>query len=216
MNKRCLLQLSFFSGKLNISIFSVLALFLFVLADFSVFTAILVSCILIHELSHLITMKICKGKVKKINVYPFGIDIVSDIHTLSYTKELIIVLSGGVANLVCALTAQLVFGWGYSTEMCFFIFANTLLGVGNLVPLPVFDGGRAVHIIIERFFLPDTAYTLRKWTDGLSFLLFFAFSVLFMLFTKCNFTAVMCVAYTALAAIIYEKLVAKDCYRGKL
>ena len=36
-------------------------------------------------------MKICKGKVKKINVYPFGIDIVSDIHTLSYTKELIIV-----------------------------------------------------------------------------------------------------------------------------
>lgn len=211
MNKQSL-QLSFFSGKLNISIFSVIAFFLFVLSDFSVFTAILILCVMIHELLHLITMKICKVKIKKINVYPFGIDIVSDIHTLSYTKELIVVLSGGASNLVCALTAQLALGCSHSAEICFFIFANTLLGVGNLIPLPVFDGGRAVHIIIERFFLPDTAFVMKKWTDGVSFLLFFTFSVLFMLFTKCNFTAVMCVAYTALAAIIYEKLIVTDCY----
>ena len=216
MNKRQYQNKSFFSGKLNVSVFSLLALFLFVLADVSVFTRILLVCMGIHEFSHILAIKICKGKVKKINVYPFGIDIVSDIHTLSYTKELIVVLSGSVANLVCALTAQMVFGFGYGEKTCFFIFASTVLGLGNLVPIPVFDGGRAVHIIIERFFLPDTAFVLQKWIDAVSFFVFFALSLSFVLFTKSNFTAVMCVAYTALGAVIYEKLVLRSCYRPKL
>ena len=203
-NKR--LCFSLFSGKLNVSIFSFIALLLFLYADFSRFTVILLCCIAIHELAHIITLKLCKGHIKKINAYPFGIDIVSDMSALSYTKELCVVLSGGLANLLCAALCLAIFGTNHSAEACFFIFANTVLGAGNLIPLPVFDGGRAVHILINRYFLPDTAFSLQKKTDALSFLLFFVLSVFFMAFTKCNFTAVMGVCYTALAAIIYEKI----------
>lgn len=208
--------LSLFSGKINISIFSFIALFLFLFADLSVYTLILLCCIVIHELSHIITLKLFGGNIKKINVYPFGIDIISDMNTLSYTKELSVVLSGGVTNLLCAITAHYFWSVQHSAEMCFFIYANVVFGIGNLLPLPVFDGGRALHIIISRFFLPDIAFIVQKWTDFFAFLLFFAFSILLMLKTQCNFTLVICIAYTALAAVIYEKLTCSTHYKLKL
>ncbi len=202
-----MLEIHLLSGKLNISIFTFFAVFLLFYADFSVYTLIVLCCIAIHELSHLVTLKLCGGKVQKINVYPFGIDMVCDMNTLSYAKELAVVLSGGMANLVCALAAHLTAGACHSAPVCFFIYANLLFGIGNLIPLPVFDGGRALHIIIDSLILPDRAYYVRKFADALSLFLFFVLSVGFMLSTNCNFTAVMCVAYTALAAIIYEKLI---------
>ena len=209
-------ELSLFSGKINISIFSFIALSLFVFADFSIYTLILLCCILIHELSHIITLKLFGGHIKKINVYPFGIDMISDMNTLSYIRELSIVLSGGIANIVCAITAHLFWSVQHSAEMCFFIYANIILGIGNLLPLPVFDGGRALHIIISRFLLPDTAFIVQKWTDFFAFLLFFTFSILLILTTQSNFTIVTCIAYTALAAVIYEKLTCKAHYKLKL
>lgn len=131
------------------------------------------------------------------------------MNTLSYKKELLVVLSGGAANLLLALIVYVFLGASRSVPICFFIYANLFFGIGNLIPLPVFDGGRALHIIISSLMLPDKAYYVQKAVDGIAYPVFFALSVYFLMFTKCNFTAVMCVAYTALAAIIYEKLVLK-------
>ncbi len=197
---------SFNSGKINVSVFAVVALLLFLSADFSVYTLILFCCILIHELSHILVLKFCGGHIKKINVYPFGIDIISDINTLSYTKELWVVVSGGFANLACAFATWCILGTNHSAQVCFFIYASLVYGIGNLIPLPVFDGGRALHIIISKNLLPDVAYALQKWVDRAAFTLFFALSLILLYATDCNMTAVICVAYTALAAVIYEKL----------
>ncbi len=176
-------------------------------ADFSIYTFIIFGCIFIHELSHIASLKLCGGKIQKINVYPFGIDIICDMNSLSYAKELLVVLSGGLSNLLCAFFAGITAGASHSVPLCFFIYANLFFGIGNLIPLPVFDGGRALHIIISSLMLPDRAFYALKIADTAAYFLFFTMSVLFMLFTGCNFTAVICVAYTALAAIIYEKLI---------
>lgn len=177
--------------------------------DFSIYTLIIFACIAIHELAHIITLQICGGKIKKINVYPFGIDMISDMSTLSYTKELCVVLSGGVSNLLCAFFAHIIMGINYNVPVCFFIYVNLFFGIGNLIPLPVFDGGRALHIIISQNALPDKAYIIEKWADSIAYFLFFAFSLYLFLFTDCNLSIVICVGYTALAAVIYEKLLLK-------
>lgn len=207
INKR--FEKCFLSGKINVSIFSVIAFILLLCADFSVYTLIFFACIAIHELAHIITLQICGGKIKKINVYPFGIDMISDMSTLSYTKELCVVLSGGVSNLMCALIAHLFMGIDYNIPVCFFIYVSLFLGIGNLIPLPVFDGGRALHIVICKCLLPDKAYSVQKIADSIAFFIFFALSIYLFLFTKCNLSAVICIAYSALAAVIYEKLLLK-------
>jgi len=211
-----LFEIPLFSGRVNVSVFTAVAALCLFYADFSVYTLIIFGCILIHELSHIVTLKLCGGKIQKINVYPFGIDMICDMNSLSYTKELYVVLSGGVSNLLCAFLVHVFAGISHSAPVCFFIYANLFFGIGNLIPLPVFDGGRALHIIINRFILPDKAYYVEKWADFFAFILFFALSVCFMLFTNCNLTAVICVAYTALAAIIYEKVILQKNQLSKL
>lgn len=199
--------ITLFKGKLYISVFSMAAICLLLYADFSVYTLIIALSIVIHEFSHVFVLKLCKGTIKRINVYPFGIDIISNMNTLTYTKELATVLAGSAANLTASLLAFVILGTSQSVAVCFFIYVNLVLGIGNLIPLPVFDGGRALHLIIKQSVPVDKVYYVEKGADRLAFALFFLFSLHLFFFTRYNLSAVICICYVALSAVLYEKLV---------
>lgn len=200
------LELSMLGGRFNISVFAVIAFFVLIITDPSIYTLIVFLCIFAHELSHISVAKLLGGKIQRINVYPFGIDIISDTGLLSYEKELAVALAGSFANIASATLAEVIFGTSHSAPVCFFICSSMILGIGNLIPIPVFDGGRAVHIIIRRFMLPNTAFYVEKWVDRLAFLLFFAFSLCLCFYSDCNLSVVVTISYAAICAVLLEKL----------
>ena len=191
-------------GRVEISVFSIVCAMCLLAADFSVCTLFFVCAVVVHEMSHILCIRYYGVKIQKINVYPFGIDILADMGKLSYKAELLCVLSGCASNLCVGAISFALFKKYPSKELLFFVFANLLLGFGNLVPLSCFDGGRAVKIIIESTFLPNTAYRLWRVFSLLSPLVFCLFSIGIILFTKCNFSLVIGVAYAALCSIIAD------------
>ena len=64
-----LFEIPLFSGRVNVSVFTAVAALCLFYADFSVYTLIIFGCILIHELSHIVTLKLCGGKIQKINLH---------------------------------------------------------------------------------------------------------------------------------------------------
>ena len=82
------------AGRVNISVFSVIGILCVFAADFSVFTLLAVVAMALHEAMHLLFLKHYGVKIEKINVYPFGIDILADMRRLSYKAELLCVLAG--------------------------------------------------------------------------------------------------------------------------
>ncbi len=192
-------------GKVNISIFAFAAVFGMLIWEMSLYTAMLFCCIAVHELSHLAFIRGFSCSIKKVNVYPFGIDIFSDMDMLPFKKELACILSGPLSNIVLALLSAAVFCVTDSKEVLFFCFANTVFGAGNLVPLDCFDGGRAVKAVIRRFFLPLTAYRLERVFGIVSPVMFFLFCSGIIVQTGCNYSAVLSVACAAIASCVSEK-----------
>lgn len=193
------------AGRVNISVFTVIGVLCVFAVDFSIFTLLAVVAMALHEAMHLLLLKHFGVKIEKINVYPFGIDILADMRRLSYKAELLCVLAGCMANLFAGCVCCVILKVYPSKELLFFAFSNFVFGVGNLVPLPCFDGGRAVKLVVESLFLPDTAYSVWRAFSFLSPILFFLFSMVIIFFSKCNFSIVIGVAYAALCSIILEK-----------
>ncbi len=168
------------SDKINVSIFSLFALVIIFLSDFSAFTAVFLSAVIIHEFSHVLFLRFFGVKIHRLTFYPFGVDMECDMNSLDYGRELICILSGSLANILSAVLGYFIFAATTSEAVLFFVFCNLFLGLCNLLPVSVFDGGRALSLIIDWVFLPDTAYYLARFCDvlGLVFSLLICFAVL--------------------------------------
>ncbi len=184
-----------FTDRISVSIFSVFALAIVLVTDFSVFTVIFLSAVVLHEISHLVLLRLFGVNILKLSIYPFGIDIECDMRKLDYGKELICILSGSFSNLLFAFVGRVLFIPFPSEKVLFFVFCNLFLGLCNLIPVSVFDGGRALFIIIDWIFLPDTAYYIEKVLDILGFIL--SFFLLFLVLSGNGFNL------SLVAAMIY-------------
>ena len=156
------------SEKVYISIFSLVSSILFVSSQGLVSSLIFASAVVIHELSHLFFLYRFNAKTEKITLYPFGIDICADTSRISYKKELIITLAGSVANILSALFAIIILRKTPSPNLLFFIICNLFLGILNLIPLPCFDGGKAVRLILYDNLEIDRAFYAARFCNMLS------------------------------------------------
>ena len=104
-----------------------------------------------HELGHLAALQLAGARVERLRLTAFGAEIRADTRRLSYPREIACTLAGPAVNLLLALIFS---RWAINYVAA---GANLLLGCFNLLPVPVLDGGRALHLLVSWLFDPPAA-----------------------------------------------------------
>lgn len=120
---------------------------------------------LIHELGHITAMKLSGTAPKQIILKPCSITIVNPFPSYGDTKDLIISLSGPLANIIAALPLYTAF---YLTGKV--VFANLyavqlITAVFNLIPVSGLDGGKILLILTGKIFGSQKALLILKITS---------------------------------------------------
>ena len=145
--------------KIKISIpFFVLLGILYIMDRNAAFLPTLIA-VCIHELSHIIAIKLCGGKIEKIDVRAFGIRIdVPELQYISYCREIIIAAAGPAAGIITAVFASASARAFDIDFLRFFSGVNLVISAINLIPVYPLDGGRIVLSLALSFLSLRAAY----------------------------------------------------------
>lgn len=135
------------SFKTNISVrFSFLAVVaLLTLSETSVSVFISLMSCFIHETGHLLSMFLFGVKVKRIVLYGAGIKIVRGYSLKEKRKELIILISGCLMNVIMFFLFFFLKGESFKT----FAIINLLTAIFNILPIKSLDGGAILLLLTE-------------------------------------------------------------------
>lgn len=106
------------------------------------FTVMLISA-LIHELGHLLAVRLLSYGVRRVDILPMGALIVLP-EGIGYRDEAIIAASGPIASLLAAILFLFSFLIFRNAFLLFGAVMNALLGIFNLLPVKKLDGGKAL------------------------------------------------------------------------
>jgi len=112
------------------------ALLLYILPLNLVISVFLASTI--HELSHLLAVKACNGKIRQIDLKPYGVVIHAD--ALPSLTSVLCLLAGPLGSLSLIFLSE----YFPILSVCGFI-----QGIFNLIPIYPLDGGRIMYIFIS-------------------------------------------------------------------
>lgn len=147
--------------KLEVSLsFFLLLFFALFFTPLSLLFCIL-SAAAVHEAGHLLLLSHFGISVERIRLAFSGAVIdAPGTARLSYGKELLVTLGGAAANVLTALFSAAVARRFSFPPLYVFSGANALLAIYNLLPVPPFDGSRALWLATAYFLSPAPADTL--------------------------------------------------------
>jgi len=105
----------------------------------------------IHEMGHYFVLRAYHAPVLEVRMGLLGMVMKTDTRYLSYGKELLAVLAGPGANLLCAQVLSCLDCYDLTT----FIGANVSLALFNLIPLRHLDGGKILYLLATWFLGPE-------------------------------------------------------------
>lgn len=110
-----------------------------------------------HELGHLAAIYTVGGKVSRLRLTAAGAELQMEVG-LSYGRELLCALAGPLTSLLLAF-------WAAQLGAVVFAGLNFALGLFNLLPLSMLDGGRVLACFLSQLLGPDYADRARWWLD---------------------------------------------------
>ena len=162
-----------------------ITIFAFFFADFSAYSLAVIFCALFHELGHLFAIHLLGLSVGKITLFPFGVQI-NIKENYGYKKELLIALSGPCFGLFLSLVLFVICKF-FPTPLIFFSAVSSLwLSLLNLLPIPSFDGSKALRCICFLLFRYEKALMLVRASELLSLLLLSVFCVTSVILSSYN------------------------------
>lgn len=100
-------------------------------------------CALLHECGHLAAWSVLVRRPPRLEISAAGICLCMRGVTLPLGQERILAAAGPLTNfLLCAAGVCFMEWQGYTYSGYWFVSANLLLGIFNLLPLPGLDGAR--------------------------------------------------------------------------
>lgn len=128
----------------------------------------LFTIVFIHEMGHVIAALLNGVTVKSVQLLPFGgVAVIEDHGRLTAGREITIALAGPLQNgimIVMALLLQQA-GGGSSAFLAYFIQANAIIALFNLLPVLPLDGGKILQAALSM--LVPYYYTL-LWSGRVS------------------------------------------------
>lgn len=117
--------------------------------------------IAIHELGHLVAMRLCGIRVEAVAFRAFSIDIRrSASATAGYGTDILLALGGVAANFFAALCLYL-FAF-QSMRVMLLGAANVAVALFNALPIGNLDGGQALRLLLERFGSVEKAFAISR------------------------------------------------------
>ena len=162
-----------------------LSLSIFLLMDQTGIGVLCVSAALLHELGHLFRVRLVRVRLRTLEI---GIE---RQEARSLMSELCIDLAGPAVNL---LLAAVCYRWGSMG----FSAINCALGLFELCPLPMLDGGQALSALCQRLFTLERAGKICMAVSVCTLLLILAGGVLLVVLDR-NFSLLVLLAALALA-----------------
>lgn len=113
---------------------------------------ILFAIVWIHELGHVVAAKGFGWRVKEVQLLPFGgVAVVDELGNIPAREEIVVALAGPLQNGIMIAFAALMqwFGWWDSEWGAYFIQANIMIGLFNLLPVLPLDGGKVMQAMLS-------------------------------------------------------------------
>ena len=107
--------------------------------------------VLLHEMGHLLALRLFGVAVEGICFTAFGVEIQADTRFLPYVRELICTMAGPMMNIAAAFLLSRTAG-DYLLAG-----ANLLQGCYNLIPMTGLDGAHALHLLVSWWIDPMCA-----------------------------------------------------------
>lgn len=186
-----MLTIEFFGTKLSIT-FGFLFLIAANTAGGDMLTLYCLAFCIIHELAHLVCMRLFSADIAEIKLYGGGIKIcVKGISELDKCRRIIIYCSGCAANLVLATVF-------YRAGSMLFCTVNLCLFILNLMPVSYFDGGQLLSLL-----LPDN-HRLRTALSAASICMIAGFALFGIFISKdtVSLSALITLAFIILSDLL--------------
>ena len=199
--------------RLRISIFGILMILILLFGDNYRYAIIALSAATVHELGHIVASFILKMKINSFSVNLFGARLGISLPMYSYKKELLLSLSGPLANIVCGIPALYIYTKCDITNkssfyFIFFAVACFFLALLNLLPIKEFDGGR-IFVCMSAPILG--IYTAEKLLSRLSFLfIFILWSISIYLMIR---TGASLALFAFSSALFTELFINSECFK---
>ncbi|WP_246067465.1 M50 family metallopeptidase [Paenibacillus koleovorans] len=145
-----------------------LMMVLSIATGFFVELLILFSIVLIHELGHVAAAKSFGWTVTKVELLPFGgVAETEELGRSTVKEDIAVALAGPLQNGWMVLVGFALHHWGiWSTEWSvYFIEANIMIGLFNLLPVLPLDGGKVLQALLSRWMPYYRAIQASTWTS---------------------------------------------------
>ena len=155
-----------FESRVRVSAGFLLLVLWFAAVNGGALLGMVLSAAAVHELGHWLTLRFFGAEIRRLRVGILGAVLETDCSRLSYGRELMAVLAGPAANLLCACLLS-AFGRGMEAA----VGAHLVLGAFNLLPLRPLDGGRALYLLAAWGLGPWWADGVVRWVGTVTALL---------------------------------------------
>lgn len=115
----------------------------------------------IHECSHIFIAKMFKLKVKRIEIYPFGLSATLDfLNTLHPFKSILILIAGPLSFFLSYLVLKLLFFYDFLSYNMFIksLEINRVVALFNLLPIWPLDGSKIMFYLLSFFITLKKCY----------------------------------------------------------
>lgn len=155
----------------------------------------LVFAVVIHEAGHIIAGLAMRRMISSFTLSPLGADIEYS-GAVSYGAEIIIALAGPLASVLAGAACF------FSRD---FAVVSVIYGIINLIPVPCFDGGRALRFFICFFFDILLSDKICSAVNIIFLIIMYLFSVFLLFYTSFNATLLFLCAYVFLNSYVKMK-----------
>lgn len=130
----------------------VLLMVLSVFTNYFVEVVTLFTVVTIHELGHVAAAKGYGWRISRVELLPFGgVAEVEESANVPAREEMVVALCGPLQNvwMVCFAWAMGKAGWGDAAYWNYFLHANMMIGLFNLLPILPLDGGKLLLGVVS-------------------------------------------------------------------
>lgn len=148
-------------------LFSIVMLFS-VITGYFVEIATLFGIVFIHELGHVAAAKHFGWRIKEVKLLPFGgVAEVEELASVPVREEVTVALSGPLQNVWMILLAYPLMETGMVPREwgTYFIEANLLIALFNLLPVLPLDGGKVMLAVISTWLPYQKTIRMAAWTS---------------------------------------------------